>query len=41
LFAKCINVFAFEADAHLAEGQLLHEEPTVKKGKSLKLFVLL
>jgi hypothetical protein len=26
----------FVADAHLAEGQLLHKEPTLNKGKSLK-----
>jgi hypothetical protein len=26
----------FAADGHLAEGQLLHEEPTVNKGNSLK-----
>jgi hypothetical protein len=26
----------FSADAHLAEGQFLREEPTAKKGKSLK-----
>jgi hypothetical protein len=26
----------FAADAHLAVGQVLREEPTVNKGKSLK-----
>jgi hypothetical protein len=26
----------FTADAYLAEGQFLREEPTVKKGKSVK-----
>jgi hypothetical protein len=25
------------ADAHLAEGQILHKKPTVNKGKSIKL----
>jgi hypothetical protein len=29
----------FSADAHLAKGQVLREEPTVKKGKCLKLRV--
>jgi hypothetical protein len=27
----------FTADAHLTEGQLLHEEPAANKGKSIKL----
>jgi hypothetical protein len=25
----------FAADAHVAEGEVLHEEPTVNEGKSL------
>jgi hypothetical protein len=33
--SKSLNT-VFAADAHLAEGQFLREEPTVNKGKSLK-----
>jgi hypothetical protein len=38
MFTKYVNIFhmVYAADAHQVKGQVLREEPTVNKGKSLR-----